>query len=441
MASEEQRDPRNVHHPMTRAEFQAHVPAFVFSKYFKKLKVPAFDSLNVNQPDFFKALNEVLSQSSMADIAAYLRWKLISRTAPHLSSAFANESFNFFGRVMNGLEEQKPRWKRVVSTVDSALGEAIGEFYVARYFPPQAKARVMTMIENGKTVMRQALQDAPWMSDETKVKLLHKLDKTVWKIGYPDKWRDYSPLEIDGTSYVRNVLEANRFHVRLDLMKIGQLHDRNEWYMSPQTVNAYADSQSNQIVFPAAMIQRPFFDFLADDAFNYGGILFVILHEFGDLFDDSGALFDADGNLIMQWTERDYANFMLFVEMIRLQYGRFSVGPVYLKGKKVSGEAIGDLNGATLAYRALQLALEKTGRTVDANGFSDEQRFFIALGQIWAMITTPEAAEQLAMTDFHPPAQFRVEGTLANLSEFPKAFGLPDDCQIMLPPEERCHMW
>jgi putative endopeptidase len=443
MPSELQRDPNNIHHPTTVAELKALVPAFAFDAYFKALAAPAFDTLNVLQPDFFKALDELLKTTSMADIRAYLRWHLISVAAPYLSSAFVDERFAFFGKVMSGLKEQQPRWKRVVGTVDGALGEAIGQIYVARYFPPEARARVLGMIENGKAVMRVAIQEAEWLSAATKEKLLAKLDKTQWKIGYPDKWRDYTALSIDRCSYVGNVLRARQFAHRLDLDKIGKPVDRSQWYMTPQTVNAYADPQSNEVAFPAAILQPPFFDFEADDAANYGGILVVILHEFGHLFDDSGANYDADGNVNMQWTEQDFANFMARVQLIRNQFSRFTVGPnnVHLKGDLVSGEAAADLNGVVLSYRALQMALAKTGRKVDANGFTDEQRFFIAFGQIWASISTPEYAEQQAKTDPHPNEQFRVNGTLAHVAEFPKAFGLPDDCPIMLPPAERCHIW
>lgn len=442
MEEEEMRDPKNIDHVMSVAELRALTPSFDFRAYFRAIGAPDFKTLNVLQPDFFKALEKVLSKTSLRTMRAYLRWKLINSTAGYLSADFVNERFAFFGVVMSGLTEQQPRYKRVVNLVDSCLCEAIGQLYVERFFPPEAKTRVLEMIEDGKLEMRAALEKADWLSDETRSNLLAKIDKTVWKIGYPDKWLDFSPLTISRDSYVLNVLASNAFAQRLDLNKIGQPRDKSEWYMTPQTVNAYADPQSNEVAFPAAILQGRFFDFEADDAANYGAILVVILHEFGHLFDDSGANYDADGNVKMQWTEDDFARFMQRVQQIRTQFGRLTVGKnkVPVKGNLVSGEAAADLNGVNLAYRALMRRLEKTGRRV-INGFTDEQRFFISFGQIWASICTPEYLESQVKGDPHPPEIFRVNATLANVNEFPAAFGLPDDCPIMLPVKERCHIW
>lgn len=442
MERESMRDPKNIDHVMSVDELRALTPSFDFLTYFRARGAPAFETLNVLQPDFFKALDKVLNKTSMRTLRAYLRWKLIHSTGKHLSSAFVNERFSFFGAVMGGLKEQRPRYKTVVGLVDDVLGEAIGKVYVERYFPPEAKTRVLEMIEDGKIEMRAALAKADWLSSETRSNLLAKLDKTNWKIGYPEKWHDYSRLTITRQSYVLNVLAANAFEERLDLEKIGRARDKSEWYMTPQTVNAYANWQSNEVVFPAAILQGRFFDFEADDAANYGAILVVILHEFGHLFDDSGANYDADGNVKMQWSDEDFAHFMQLVQKIRTQFGRLTVGKnkVPLKGGLVSGEAAADLNGINLAYRALKRRLEKTGTRV-INGFTDEQRFFIAFAQVWAGISTPEYLDSLVKGDPHPPEIYRVNATLANVPVFPKAFGLPDDCQIMLPPSERCIIW
>ena len=442
MKRELMRDPRNIDHVMSVNEMRALTPSFDFPAYFRTLGAPAFETLNVMQPEFFTALDKLLTTTSMSTMRAYLRWKLINAIGSFLSSDFVNEKFSFFGVVMSGLKEMSPRYKRVVNTVDGALGEAIGKIYVSMYFTPEAKSRVLAMIEDGKTEMRAALENAAWLSDQTRNNLVAKIDKTVWKIGYPDQWTDFSSLTISRDSFVLNVLRASAFKERLDLEKIGKERDRNEWHMTPQTVNAYASPQANEVVFPAAILQPPFFDFEADDAANYGGILVVILHEFGHLFDDSGAKYDANGNVVMQWTEQDMAHFMTLVQKIRTQFGRLTVGEkkVPVKGDLVSGEAAADLNGVNLAYRALMRRLETTGRQI-INGFTDEQRFFIAFGQLWASIRTPESLESQVKGDPHPPEIFRVNATLANVEEFPAAFGLPNDCPIMLPTEERCHIW
>jgi putative endopeptidase len=438
MPLEDMRAPNNVTHPMSVDDFENMLSAFPVNTYMKVIGAPAFQNMNVSQPEFFKALNSLLKTTPLPDIRAYLRWRLITAMAPYLTKAFVDEKFEFYGKIINGLKEQMPRWKQVVAVVNDAIGEAVGELYVARHFPPAAKDKALGMLENLKAVMRQALIDLKWMSDATKSKALEKLSKTTFKIGYPDKWEDYSALLIERDCYVGNIMRANAFAKRLNLAEIGKPFDRAKWYMTPQTVNAYASPQENAVVFPAAILQPPFFDFEADDACNYGGILVVIGHEDFHHFDDSGAQFDAMGNVKLWWREDDFAKFMERVERIRVQFGRFKVGNVYLKPKLVSGEALADLAGVTLAYKALQIELAKKGRTTDANGFTDEQRFFIAFGQLWAGISTPAYAEQQAMADPHPAGKFRVNGTVANLQEFADAFGLPADAPIMLPKEERC---
>jgi len=417
-------------------------PGFDFATYFETMQAPAFETLNVLQPDYLSGLGKILAESSYEDLRAYLIWHLLVVTAPYLSKALVDENFDFYQRTLNGISEPSPRWRDVVAFVQGAMGEAVGEIYVSRYFPPEAKSRVLEMVENGCQVMRQALQDAHWLSAQSREKALLKLDRTIFKIGYPDKWIDYSDLVLTD-SHVLNCLSAAYFHHWRDLKKIGQPFDRGEWNMTPQTVNAYANPLLLEVVFPAGILQAPLFDLDADDAANYGAIMAVILHEFGHFFDDQGAKFDADGKLNMQWTADDYARFMEQIQLLRTQASRYTVGPnrVALKGELVSGEAAADLNGARLALRALNIALEKNGRQFDGSGFTDEQRFFIAFAQVWSVIITPEALENQAMTDPHPPGEYRCNGTLAHMEEFAQAFELADDAPIMLPKEERARIW
>jgi putative endopeptidase len=444
MGKEELRDASKLNNPFSLAELKELFDGFELGRYHYILSAPKFSQANVMQPEFFRGFNKLLAQISFDMIRAYLRWKLVSSLAEYLPAEIENESFDFHGRYLSGLKEQMPRWKRVVGVVNGALSEALGQIYVAQFFPPEAKERVMSMVQNGMNVMRAAIENADWVSDSTRTNLLAKIDKTAFKIGYPEKFRDYDQLQIRREAYVYNVLRARVSDIYRDLEKIGKPVDRNEWYMPPQIVNAYADPQTMQVVFPAGILQPPFFDFEADDAANYGGIFTVIMHEFGHFFDDQGATFDADGNVRMIWEKEDFDRFMQKIELIRTQYSRFTIGKnndIPLRGAYVCGEAAADLNGARLAYRALQIALEKSGRHVDENGFTDEQRFFIAFAQIWGGVALPEWEVVAASRSPHPPGRYRANGTVANMDEFAAAFSLPADAPIMLPPEERARVW
>ncbi|MBK9141120.1 MAG: M13 family metallopeptidase [Candidatus Melainabacteria bacterium] len=442
MGKVELRDPANITNRMTVDDFVAMVPNLAMRRYFQKLETPAFEDINVMQPKFFAALNELIASEPLRDIKAYMRWHVVHGAASLLSSDFVNENFQFYSKELTGTKELEPRWKRAVSLTSGALGEAIGQVYVARYFPPEAKARMLELVANIQEALRETLEEVDWMSDETRANALDKLAAFEAMIGYPDKWKDYSNLEIDRESLVGNMFRAARFGARRNLARIGQPVDRTEWGMTPQTVNAYYSPLRNQIVFPAAILQPPFFDFEADDAANYGGIGVVIGHEITHGFDDKGSKFDARGNLKMWWTDADRANFEGRMNLIRTQFGNFTVaGGARVQGDLVCGEAAADLGGVKLAYRALQKALAKSGRQTDSNGYTDEQRFFIAFGQIWASKTTPEYEQFQVTNDPHPPARYRVNGTLAHVSEFVEAFGLAPDCPMMLPEAERCKLW
>ncbi len=354
----------------------------------------------------------------------------------------AEERDNFFDCILNGQKAQQTPWKRVVERVGFSIPEAVGQLYVARFFPASARAKAIALVQNVKETFAEGLDALDWMSTETKRAAHAKLDASVAKIGYPDKWIDYSSVRIHKASYVWNVFRSKKFDVRRRLKEIGRPLDRMQWGMPPQLPNAYYGTLLNEIAFPAAILQPPFFDPDADDAYNYGGIGMVVGHEMTHGFDDKGSLFDARGNLLDWWTAADRTEFERRMDLIRDQYGKFEVADgVKLIGKLVAGEAAADLGGAKLAYLALQKVLKVTGRKTDDNGFTDEQRFFIAIAQIWAAKAQPEYEKLNAVTDPHPPGRYRVSGTLAHMPEFTRAFALPDNCAMMLPPEKRAQLW
>lgn len=442
MSKEDRRDPDKTKNKMTIAQFQALVPKLNVSRYFSNIGCPPMETLNVRQPAYFQALNKLLTKVSLNDWRVYLRWQLIRSSSSALPAAFGDASFEFFGKTMQGSKEREPRWMRMISATNSALGEALGQLYVAKHFKPEAKAKMLELIALLQDAFRESINERTWMSEETRANALAKLDAFVPMIGYPDKWRDYSELHIDRTSFAANCLRSDEFEHKADLAKIGKPVDQSEWHMTPQTVNAYYSPQSNRIVFPAAILQDPFFDPEADFAFNCGGILVVIGHEESHGFDDKGCRYDGQGNLRNWFAEGDLDKFMVLINLLKKQFGQFTVaGGKKVNPNLVAGEAAGDLGGIKLALRVLKKHIATHGMTIDENGYNDLQRFFIAFGQIWASKVTPQYEEQQVATDPHPPAQFRVNGTLAHLAEFAEAFGLPDDCPMMLPPADRCDLW
>lgn len=441
MSKADRRDPAKINNPMTVVAFQKLIPLIPVKRYFKTLGAPSFDGLNVMQPDYFRALGKLLAAFPLSDWKAYLSWHVIHDAAPCLSSDFVNENFEFYGKALQGTQELRPRWKRIVDMTNGVLGEAVGQLYVERHFPPSSKTKMLELVGNLTAAFRETLGELDWMSEATKENALKKLDAFVPMIGYPDKWTDYSNLTMDRKSFMGNLQAAAEFASRRDLAKIGKPVDRLEWDMTPQTVNAYYDPTQNQIVFPAAILQPPFFDPQADDATNYGGIGMVIGHEMTHGSDDMGSKFDAQGNLNDWWTEEDKNNFLSRMELIKEQFGGFSVDGTHLNGDLVCGEAVADLGGLKLAYNALQKVLETKGRSIDTNAYTDEQRFFISFAQIWAVKARPEYQQLQVATDPHPLARFRVNGTLAHLPEFAQAFGLPTDCQMMLPADKVCRLW
>jgi putative endopeptidase len=417
-------------------------PGFSWADYFAGLGLPRDIEINVAHPEFFQAADKMLADVPLADWKTYLRWQLVTAASGSLSSKFETENFNFFGKTLQGRKEQYPVWRRCVASTDQMLGEALGQVYVSRAFTPESKARMQTMVNNLIAAFRERVGGLEWMSDETRRAALAKLAAFQQKIGYPDKWIDYSSLDISRDSYVQNVMRAGAFEISRDLAKINKPLDRQQWGMTPPTVNAYNNWQQNEIVFPAGILQAPFFNPDADDAINYGAIGAVIGHEITHGFDDQGAKFDLQGNLRNWWSEADLKNFESRSECIVNQFSAFEVEPgLNMTGKLVAGESIADLGGLQVAYDAYLKSLEGKPRPAAIDGFTPEQRFFLGWAQVWASKYTPESARLQAQSDPHPLSRFRVNGPLSNMPEFAAAFQCKVSDPMVRPEKERCQIW
>ncbi len=437
----ERRDPAGNYHKLPIAEVRELTPHFDWARYLAARGIPNVQVINVGQPDFFKALDKMLADVPLADWKTYLRWQVLNSTAAFLSTPFVQEDFNFNGRVLSGTKELQPRWKRCVEGTDSVLGEAVGEFYVKKTFTPQAKARAQQMVMNLIAALRDDLTTLSWMSDVTRHRATAKLEAFTRKIGYPDKWRNYEALTISRDAYLDNVRRGAEFELRRNLGKIGQPVDRMEWGMTPPTVNAYYNPSMNEIVFPAGIMQPPFYDPLADDALNYGGMGAVIGHEMSHGFDDQGARFDAEGNLLDWWTPVDFKNFKERTDCVVKQFDAYEAEPgLHLQGKLVVGESVADLGGLTLAYKAFQKAQAgKPAKMID--GFTPEQRFFLGWAQVWASSIRPEEARRRVVTDPHPLSRYRVNGPLSNMPQFAAAYQCKEGDAMVRPPDKRCQIW
>jgi putative endopeptidase len=386
---------------------------------------------------------QTLTDVPINDWKAWLAWKVVHTAAPYLSKALVDENFAFYGTTLTGAPENRERWKRGVSVVERAMGEALGRLYVAEHFPPRAKERMLELVGNLVEAYRVDILALDWMSDDTKQRALEKLRKFTPKIGYPDKWRDYSTLTIDRDDLLGNVRRAHVFELDRNLVKIGQEVDRTEWFMTPQTVNAYYNPGMNEIVFPAAILQPPFFDMDADDAANYGGIGAVIGHEIGHGFDDQGSKYDGDGNLKDWWTAEDRTEFEKRTKALIAQYDAYE--PRDLPGHKVNGaltvgENIGDLGGLTIAYKAYLIALDGADAPV-LDGLTGPQRLFYGWAQVWRAKSRPEEALRRLATDPHSPPEFRCNGVLRNLVEYYGAFGVTEGDGLWLEPDQRIRIW
>lgn len=435
------RNPNAVYHKMNLTQLQLLTPAFSWQNYLREAGRPEIDAINVGEPEFFKEMNKELTSLPLADWKTYLRWQLINEAAPYLSHPFVEASFNFYGRVLEGTQQILPRWKRCVAEVDNGMGFALGKEYVEQEFPPEAKARAMTMVNDLIATLRSDISTLAWMSPPTRQHALAKLQLLMKKIGYPSKWRDYSALNIGPVPYVENVFRANEFEYHREVSKIGKPVNRKEWEMTPPTVNAYYDPTKNEIVFPAGILQPPFFNPKADDASNYGAMGVVIGHEMTHGYDDEGRQFDAHGNLRNWWTPGDLKRFNQRAGCIVNQFDGYLVEDnLHENGKLVEGESIADLGGLTIAYAAFQRTAEAKS-TVKIGGYTPDQRFFLSYAQMWATNVRPQFARLLVSTDPHPIPHFRVVGPLSNTPAFARAFGCKPGEPMVRPPVKQCKIW
>jgi len=439
MSRAQMRDPHAVWHKLTLPQLKLIAPDWAWEAYFRQRNTSEISTINVEQPDFLKEANRLLTATPLNDWKIYLRWHLIHAGANELPDAFVQENFNFYGAKLNGTKELQPRWKRCAQSVNRNLGEALGQVYVEKYFPPEAKAHAREMVMNLIGALKSDIPVLPWMSAETKREALAKLEAFQIKIGYPDKWRDYSALTIYKEGYLANVRRAVDFEHARDLNKIGKPVDRTEWGMTPPTVNAYYKDEMNEIVFPAGILQPPFYDPKADDAVNYGGMGAAIGHEITHGFDDAGSQFDGQGNLREWWSKEDRKNFDERATCVQEQFQSYEVEPgLHENGKLVLGESIADLGGLAISYAAYEKSIAGK-RPPMLDGFTPEQRFFLGWAQVWGANLRPEYARLLANTNPHPVPKFRTNGPLSNMEIFAKAFGCKKGDPMVR--ETQCKIW
>jgi predicted metalloendopeptidase len=436
----EQHDLPNIYHRVTLDSLQRLAPTIDWNSYFADVRVRHPAAVNVMQPKYFSALSTIILQTPISTWKEYMRWQLAAAAAPTLSSGFVNEGFAWDSKL-NGATEQLPRWKRCLAATDIALGEALGQVFVEKSFTPQAKTRMLDLVHNLQAALTERLGGLTWMSDQTRRQALAKLNAFTVKVGYPDRWRDYSLLAIDRSSYWGNRSRASMFEDARNMAKADKPVDRAEWQMTPQTVNAYNNPMLNEIVFPAGILQPPLFDVSADDAVNYGSIGSIIGHEITHGFDDQGRQFDAQGNLRDWWTAQDAQNFTTRGERVVNQYSKYLVGDtLHINGKLTEGENIADIGGLKIAYAALQKALKGKPRTL-IDGYTPEQRFFLAFASTWRNKTRPEAARLQALTDPHSPPEWRTTGVLVNMPEFAQAFGCKAGDPMVAPGNRIADIW
>jgi endothelin-converting enzyme/putative endopeptidase len=437
----EMRDPKQVDHPMSFAELQALTPAFDWPSAYRVLAV-AEGKVNVDQLKEMKALNEALTTAPIADWKSYLKWHLLDSEGSALPVKFGDEQFAFSGRILTGAQEQRPRWQRCVRATDRELGEALGKMYVETYFPPEAKARARQMAVNIAAHLKLSIKTNDWMTPPTRAKALEKIDALNIKVGYPDKWKDYSSVHVTRGDYLSDLMSAQAFAVRDDLAQIGKPLNRGRWDMTPPTLNAYYNPQMNEIVVPAGYLQPPGFNPKGLDAINYGAIGVTMGHEISHGVDDEGAQFDALGKLTNWWTPEDYAKFQAKTACTAKQYDGYFIEPgIHTNGKLVLGEALGDLGEVNLAYRAYEKSREGKGPEPTVDGLTPEQQFFLAEAQWRGALVRPEALRLAVQTDPHPTGKFRVLGPLSNMPEFQKAFSCKEGSAMVRTGEDRCAVW
>jgi endothelin-converting enzyme/putative endopeptidase len=435
----DKRDPYKLYHKLSAAQLQALTPSFAWGKYIAASGAPASAAINVTEPEFFKELQTQLKSRSLADWKTYLRWHLAHSQAPYLSSGFVSANFDFYSKYLRGIQEMQPRWKRCVHYVDNDLGEALGQVFVQKTFGPDVKQRTVDMTKQIEKAMESEIQQLPWMGAATKQKAYEKLHAMVNKIGYPDKWRDYSSIQIARDDFAGNVRRAIIFESRRQLAKIGKPVDRGEWQMTPPTVNAYYDPQMNDINFPAGVLQPPLFDSKLDDAPNYGNTGATIGHELTHGFDDEGRQFDAGGNLHDWWTKKDAEEFIERAACVSNQYSQYTiVADIKINGKLTLGEDVADLGGTLLAYIAWKNAT-KGQDLKPIDGFTPDQRFFIGMAQWACGDERAESKRANAITNPHSPEEYRINGVVSNMPQFRDAFA----CKVGQPMvrENACRVW
>ncbi|HYD22508.1 MAG TPA: M13 family metallopeptidase, partial [Flavipsychrobacter sp.] len=416
-------------------------PGIDWKTLFVDMKITGQDSLIVATPNFFKEAGKQLKTTPLDVWKKYLKFHVVNDMTPFLSKNFDELHFNFYGREVSGQKEQKPRWKRVLNVVDGSVGELLGKMYVDKHFKPEAKQRMMELVKNLEETYSDRIKRLDWMTDSTKAKAQEKLSSFMKKIGYPDKWKDYSKLEIVGNDYVKNILASSAFEYDYTLAKLGRPVDKTEWQMTPPTVNAYYNPAFNEIVFPAGILQFPFFDAEADDAVNYGGIGGVIGHEMTHGFDDQGRQYAADGNLKDWWGPTDAAKFKEKADMVVNQYNTFTIlDSVHVNGELTLGENLADLGGIAISYEAFKKTKQgKSNEKID--GFTPDQRFFLSWAQVWRAKSTDKEAMKRIMTDPHSPSEARCNGPLSNMPEFYQAFGIKEGDKMWRPEAERAKVW
>jgi putative endopeptidase len=435
------RDPEATDHKTTFAELQKLAPKFDWNGFFREGKLPEIP-LNVQEPKFLEEFNRQLTATDLAGWKIYLKWQLLHAAAPYLSAPFVEENFDFYQKTLAGVNEQKPRWKQCVEATDQFLGEAVGQEYVARYFPPEAKARAQEMVKNILVAMSETVNQLDWMSPDTKKKAEEKIATFNVKVGYPDKWKDYSSVSISRGTFFEDVVAASTFQVTDDWSTIGKPVDRGRWGMTPPTSNAYYNPLLNEIVFPAGILQPPAFSVKATDAVNYGAIGVVIGHEISHGFDDEGAQFDAQGRLNNWWTADDLKQFQTKTGCVVKQFDGYYIEPnIHHNGKLVLGESIGDLAGVKIAFLAFQNSQKGKPPAPTIDGFTPDEQFFIAWGQFRGDETRPETQRLMVQGDPHPVAKFRVIGPLSNFPPFQKTFACKSDSAMVRPDDQRCVVW
>ena len=438
----ELRDSYANYHLYTTDSLKASFPGFCWDTYFETLGCADVKELSVSQEEPIRKSIEIMNTARIEDLRYYMQWRVLSAASSYMSDEFTTEKFNFFGRVMSGRTEETPRWKRAVSMVDGSLGMALGKLYCEKYFPAEAKTRMETLCANLLKAYGERIDNLEWMSDETKAKAHEKLSTFYVKVGYPNKWEDYTALEIDAKeSYWTLVKRVSKFNTARSMAKLSKPVDKDEWYMNPQTVNAYYNPTTNEICFPAGILQYPFFDMEADDAFNYGAIGVVIAHEVTHGFDDMGSNFDKDGNYANWWTEEDKARFQERTKVMEEYFNGIKVNEtMYANGKMSLGENIADHGGLQVAFHAFKNATKENPLPVK-EGFTPEQRFFLAYSNVWAGNITEEEIVKRTLTDVHSLGKWRVNGALPHIAAWYEAFGITENDALYLAPEKRVSIW